>query len=265
MPSAPPLNDGVDDPLAVLAVEAWPGRCRAALPVSSDRAELVDGDQSRPFSHCGSCTTGWRRSSGRLPARSRRAAPSGGRCVAGPRRRSRSTVVVGRGVGACSAGAVGGVRGRAVLDQRPVGAEAVPAVVVGRPTVVASVVVVGRRRATLAVDRAGEHRPELQLGGLADQVERPVLVLHARDLDEDVVALAGDLRLGDAEGVDALADDRDGFVDRVARRRRPSGWSTTDTPPWRSRPEQRLVVDGEGVEQRDGGDRDDRRSATSSP
>ena len=62
----------------------------------------------------------------------------------------------------------------------------------------------------------GEHRPELELGGLADQGDGPVLVLHAGDLDEDVVALAGDLRLGHAEGVDALADDGDGLVDGVA-------------------------------------------------
>ena len=42
------------------------------------------------------------------------------------------------------------------------------------------------------------------------------LVLHARQLDDDGVALAGDLGLGHAEGVDPVADDLDGLVEGVA-------------------------------------------------
>ena len=52
----------------------------------------------------------------------------------------------------------------------------------------------------------------------------------------DGVALAGDLGLGHAEGVDAVADDLDRLVELLVPMRRPSAPSTTDTPPCRSRP-----------------------------
>ena len=42
-----------------------------------------------------------------------------------------------------------------------------------------------------------------------------VAVLHAGQVDDDVAPLARDLRLGDAEGVDPVADDVDGHVEGV--------------------------------------------------
>ena len=47
---------------------------------------------------------------------------------------------------------------------------------------------------------------------------RVCVVELARDVDDDVLAaLGGDLGLGDAGGVDALADDRDGLVELLLR------------------------------------------------
>ena len=51
------------------------------------------------------------------------------------------------------------------------------------------VVVVDARRADRR--QLGEHRPEAQLGGLADEAPRLVAVLHAGEVDDDVVALRG--------------------------------------------------------------------------
>ena len=80
---------------------------------------------------------------------------------------------------------------------------------------------------------AGEHRPEPELGGAADHLEGPLGVLDAGQVDDDGAALADDLGLGDAEGVDPGADDLDGVVEllvghlvgRPGRRprRRPAG------------------------------------------
>src|SRR5262249_47025503 len=56
-------------------------------------------------------------------------------------------------------------------------------------------------------------RPELQLRGLADHLDGAVAVLDARQRDDDEVALPRDLRFGDAEAVDAPADDGDGLVE----------------------------------------------------
>ena len=64
---------------------------------------------------------------------------------------------------------------------------------------------------------AGQHRPEPQLGGPADDLEGPLAVLDAGEVDDDGVALADDLGLGDAEGVDPAADDLDGVVERLVR------------------------------------------------
>ena len=57
-----------------------------------------------------------------------------------------------------------------------------------------------------------------QLGGAADVLGLPApRVLHAGQLDEDpVLALAGQRRLGDTEGVDAAAEHLDGPVDGSA-------------------------------------------------
>ena len=75
----------------------------------------------------------------------------------------------------------------------------------------------GGRRGRIAPGRdLGEHRAEAQFGRGAHQVERPLLVLHARQRDDDRVALPGDVRLGHTEGVDAVADDPDRLVELVA-------------------------------------------------
>jgi hypothetical protein len=59
---------------------------------------------------------------------------------------------------------------------------------------------------------------EEELGHLADLLLRPLRVLDVGQADRDLVAArALDLRLGDAELVDALAHDVDGAVDRVLR------------------------------------------------
>ena len=51
---------------------------------------------------------------------------------------------------------------------------------------------------------------ELELRGLPDQLRRPALVAHARELDDDLVApLLANLGLERADAVDAAADDRD--------------------------------------------------------
>ena len=50
------------------------------------------------------------------------------------------------------------------------------------------------------------------------------------------VALAGDVGLGHAQGVDPVADDLDGLVEDALEAPPPRGWSTTEAPPWRSRP-----------------------------
>ena len=50
-----------------------------------------------------------------------------------------------------------------------------------------------------------------------------VAVLHTREVDDDVVALAADLGLGDAEAVDPVADDVDGDVERCRRVNSPTG------------------------------------------
>ena len=95
------------------------------------------------------------------------------------------------------------------------------AAVVVDPSAAVVVVVVESSAAIegVVVAEVLEHGPEAQLGGGADEVERPLLVVHAGQLHDDGVALAGDLRFGDAQGVDAAADDldrlREGLVARL--------------------------------------------------
>ena len=63
-------------------------------------------------------------------------------------------------------------------------------------------------------DQVGLELVELELRGLADDLGGALGVLHARELDRDLVlALLADLGLGDAELVDPLADDRDRAVE----------------------------------------------------
>ena len=83
------------------------------------------------------------------------------------------------------------------------------AVVVVDPS--ASVVVVASR--TSGASARQQHGPEPELGGGADQVEGSLLLVDAGELHDDRVALPGDLRLGHAEGVDAVADDLDRLVE----------------------------------------------------
>ncbi len=62
---------------------------------------------------------------------------------------------------------------------------------------------------------------ELELRGLAEDLDHALGVLDARDADRDlVVARLADLGLGDAEGVDAVAEDLDGALE-VGRLQRP--------------------------------------------
>ena len=62
----------------------------------------------------------------------------------------------------------------------------------------------GRGRALGDRRELGQHRPEAQLGGLADDRLALARSFDAGQVDDDVVALAGDLGLGDPEAVDAL-------------------------------------------------------------
>jgi hypothetical protein len=64
-----------------------------------------------------------------------------------------------------------------------------------------------------------DHRTEAELGGLADEVERPLGVLDAWQLHDDVVALAGHLGFGDTEGVDPPTHDADRLVELLVARR----------------------------------------------
>ena len=131
-----------------------------------------------------------------------------------------------------------------------------PLVVVGRGPCVVPWHGRGRRRALRrggrrALDRRGGrrarsrcetgtvrrlHRTEPQLGGLADEALGLGRVLHARQVDDDRVALALHVGLGDAETVDAVADDVDRGVERRSGRSPSPGASTIEMPPWRSRP-----------------------------
>src|SRR6185369_4912873 len=61
----------------------------------------------------------------------------------------------------------------------------------------------------------GVDLPEAELGGLPDQVD-DVGAAAARHRDLDLVAVALDLGLGDAQAVDALTNDVDRLVDRPA-------------------------------------------------
>ena len=104
------------------------------------------------------------------------------------------------------------------------------AAVVAPGTVVAPATVVvgghggaGDRHGLALVGRQRlQHGTEAELGRLAHDLEGPVLVLHAGQVHDDGVALAGDLGLGHAEAVDAVADD----VDRRCR------WPCCRSPPW---------------------------------
>ena len=92
-----------------------------------------------------------------------------------------------------------------------------------------------RARARVPHGNVCEHRPEPQLGGLADVLLRLLAVLHAGQVDDDRVALPLHVGFGDAEAVDAVADDVDRGVER-ARSVPLTGNSTIEMPPWRSRP-----------------------------
>ena len=69
----------------------------------------------------------------------------------------------------------------------------VGAVVVVAPVAVVVVVVAGRRGRDLLADRGQDlqHGPEPQLGGLADQLQGPVLVIDTGELHQDRVCPGG--------------------------------------------------------------------------
>ena len=95
------------------------------------------------------------------------------------------------------------------------------------------------RQAELVV---GEHGPQVHLAGDLDERFGLLLVLHAGKVDDDGVTLAEDLRLGDAEAVDALADPVDGEVEAGRVERRRTGCCVTEMPPCRSRPSDGCVA-----------------------
>ncbi len=78
----------------------------------------------------------------------------------------------------------------------------------------------GLRRA----GRVGLHVVELERGGLADQRRGLLDVVHAGELDDDLIlALGADLGLGDAELVDAVPHDLDRPLEVGRRQRMPLG------------------------------------------
>ena len=77
------------------------------------------------------------------------------------------------------------------------------------------------RRPSAGITSAGSSAqtgPEPQLGGLADHLEGPLLILDAWELDDDAVALAGDVGFGHTQTVDAVADDVDRGIQRLVER-----------------------------------------------
>ena len=75
-------------------------------------------------------------------------------------------------------------------------------------------VLLGRRRDARDVELiVDQHRTEVHLTGDLDELFGLLLVLHARQVDDDGVALAQDLRLGHAEAVDTLADALHGQIE----------------------------------------------------
>ena len=59
-----------------------------------------------------------------------------------------------------------------------------------------------------------EDRPKPQLGGLADQFDRSLLVVDAWDLNENCLSLPGHLGLTDPEAVDPVANDVDRLIEQ---------------------------------------------------
>src|SRR5262249_23501349 len=100
--------------------------------------------------------------------------------------------------------------------------------------------------------RAGERSlqvVELQLGGLADDCGSLGGIVDAGELDHDLVRpLLADLRLGDAELVDALAHDRDRAVERRRVELLPLGGLglphhlAAAGPAWKTAPQRPLFV-----------------------
>ena len=130
----------------------------------------------------------WWRSARRRRPSGRPSSPASAGVGAAPACRGRGVAVVG---GRC------GVGGRSRRWPRWLS--------VGRTVVGAD-----GRRGRVVVGTVGEqpqHGAQVHLAGAPDELERLLLVLHAGQVDDDRVALADDLRLGDAEAVDALADD----------------------------------------------------------
>ena len=150
-----------------------------------------------------------------------------------------------------------GGRGRGGGGRR----RAAGAVVVVVPVVVVVVVVLHAGRVGPAGSGVGwAGRPAapagIELGRLADDLLGLPPVLHPRQLDHDLVALAGDLGLSDAEAVDPLADDLLGLLDGAVAGPPLAVRSTTENPPWRSRPSWGELF-GDMVAEGDSGDEDD--------
>ena len=217
MPSAPPFISR--------ATLHWPVLgSSSALGVGHDlagrlgRTELVDGDDLAVVVELGQHHRGLgevllaRReldSRCRLAGHGRRGGVAAGVVV----------VVVRRAVVVVVPPSWNGVAARPGPPPAPWSSSSAAVVVVVSPAAVvvvdpsASVVVVASRTSGGIV--LEQHRTEPELGGGADQVEGALLLVDAGELHDDRVALPGDLRLGDAEGVDAVADDLDRLVEGV--------------------------------------------------
>ena len=125
----------------------------------------------------------------------------------------------------------------------------------------AAIAACGVERGLVVEGGLPEDRSETELGGLTDKVDRTLLILHAGDLDEDRLALAGHLRLTDAETVDTISDDVDRLVkgllgDLLAVGKR-LGFEHDGCPALQVEAEQRLVTRREGVDETRNRDRND--------
>src|SRR5690606_19242658 len=127
-----------------------------------------------------------------------------------PRAVGRALGAVGRHLGDVAArlGSVG-LLGALSADDRVVRAVGV----LGAVGAVRAVFGCQHRRVDRLRRTLGEQHPEAGLRAAADEVERGLVGLAGQRDDDVLTALAGDLRLGDARGVDALPDHLDRLVD----------------------------------------------------
>ena len=91
-----------------------------------------------------------------------------------------------------------------------------------------------------------QNRAETQLGCLPHQIQGALLFVHTGKLHKNVASLSGDLRLGDPEAVDAVADDLDGHFE-FFRLGGAGGFEHHAGAALQVEAEQGLVAGGQGV------------------